>query len=308
MVEDRARWFSGNRDGEDQCDLRASGRRRAGRRATAFVLGILTAFAISGGAASREGDPPVRVAQHSSPRISVPSIIVAEPASQVRLSIQVESVESLPSQTYVVLRGLPPGVSLAGGHALGAGSWAVPLYALRALPLNIPIGSSGRSELTISLVSVDGVHLAKAGTVLAIGPTTVTSLPSQKALPAERAPEPGVQDLAPPQSESRPERALSPPREPSAEERALAERLVAQAERFFTQGDIVSARLLFRRAADWGSAPAALRLAATYDPAELLRLQVQGVTPDRAEARKWYERARELGAPEAQERLARLGG
>jgi TPR repeat protein len=31
------------------------------------------------------------------------------------------------------------------------------------------------------------------------------------------------------------------------------------------------------------------------------------VTPDRNEARKWYERARDLGAPEAEDRLARLG-
>ena len=34
----------------------------------------------------------------------------------------------------------------------------------------------------------------------------------------------------------------------------------------------------------------------------------QGVQPNLGEARKWYERARELGAPEAEERLARLGG
>jgi TPR repeat protein len=64
------------------------------------------------------------------------------------------------------------------------------------------------------------------------------------------------------------------------------------------------ARRLFRRAADWGFAPAALRLAATYDASELRRLQVEGVAADRNEARKWYERARELGAPEAEERLA----
>ena len=51
-----------------------------------------------------------------------------------------------------------------------------------------------------------------------------------------------------------------------------------------------------------------IRLAATYDPSELARLQVQGIAPDPAEARKWYERARELGAPEAEERLARLAG
>ena len=48
--------------------------------------------------------------------------------------------------------------------------------------------------------------------------------------------------------------------------------------------------------------------AATHDPRELARWRVQGVLPNLAEARKWYERARELGAPEAEERLARLGG
>jgi hypothetical protein len=270
-----------------------------------LVLGVLIALAISGGAASTEDSAPLRLAPHTSPSISVPSVVVAEPASQVRLSIEVGSAESLPSQTYVLIRGLPTGVSLVGGHAIGGGSWAVPLYALRALPIDIPVWSSGRSELLVSLVTAEGAHLAQASTVLAIGPTAVLSLPTDK------PPEPGAKNFIPPQPASRPEPALSSsslPREASAQERALADRLVTQGERYFTLGDIVSARLLFRRAADWGSAPAALRLAATYDPAELLRLQVQGITPDRAEARKWYERARDLGAPEAQERLSKLGG
>jgi len=307
MVEDWARWFSGNGDGLLRHAPRASGRRRAGRQTTALVLGALAAFGLCASAASTEDTPPLRLAPHTSPRISVPSVVVAEPASQVRLSIQVDAVDSLPSQTYVLIRGLPPGVSLVGGHAIGGGSWAVPLYALRALPLNTPLGSSGRSELLVSLVTVEGVHLAQASTVLAIGPTAMLSLPTDKGVSAEKPPAPGAQNVIPPQPEpglSSPSR----PRETSAQERALAERLVAQAERYVTLGDIVSARLLFRRAADWGSAPAALRLAATYDPAELLRLQLQGVTPDRAEARKWYERARDLGAPEAQERLSKLGG
>ena len=42
--------------------------------------------------------------------------------------------------------------------------------------------------------------------------------------------------------------------------------------------------------------------------ATLERLGVLGVQPSSAVARKWYERAHELGAPEAQERLARLAG
>ena len=72
------------------------------------------------------------------------------------------------------------------------------------------------------------------------------------------------------------------------------------------QGKVASARLLFRQAAEADFAPAAMRLAATYDPAELSALKVLGVSPDVAEARKWYERARELGAPEAEQRLASL--
>jgi TPR repeat protein len=41
---------------------------------------------------------------------------------------------------------------------------------------------------------------------------------------------------------------------------------------------------------------------------ELARLKAHGVVADLALARKWYERARDLGAPEAASQLARLGG
>ena len=91
--------------------------------------------------------------------------------------------------------------------------------------------------------------------------------------------------------------------------RSARERLVAQGERFLTQGNVAIARQFFQRAADAGFAAAAVRLAGDLRSGRsLLRLQVQGVVPDRAEAKKWYERARELGAAEAEERLAKLGG
>jgi TPR repeat protein len=45
---------------------------------------------------------------------------------------------------------------------------------------------------------------------------------------------------------------------------------------------------------------------ATYDPNELSRLGVLGLQPDVEAARKWYEKARQLGASEAEERLRRL--
>ena len=88
---------------------------------------------------------------------------------------------------------------------------------------------------------------------------------------------------------------------------ALADRLLANGQRHLEQGNIQAARAFFQRAADAGSAEAALALGATYDPGQHARLSLLGVRPDRAEARRWYLRAREMGSPEAEARLVRLG-
>jgi hypothetical protein len=71
-------------------------------------------------------------------------------------------------------------------------------------------------------------------------------------------------------------------------------------------GDIAAARLLFSRAALAGSADAALGLGMTYDPLFLRQLGAKGVDADVNSARKWYERARELGSSEASRRIDRL--
>ena len=239
------------------------------------------------------------IAQRTEPRIEVAPTIVAEAASQTAVLIQIGPAQAVPGNSFVRLRGLPHSVSLTEGHAIGPGSWAVPLFSLPTLKAVIPAGVSGRSELFISLVGVDGTLLAETRTALVVGPSAMvppadtpkqaTSLVPPRPLPAGRA------QIAP-----RPE---LPP-----EVKANAERLVGQGDRFLSQGNVAIARQFFQRAAEAGYAPGAIRLASTYDPAELARLQVQGVVPDRAEAKKWYERARELGAPEAEERLAKLGG
>jgi Sel1 repeat len=71
-------------------------------------------------------------------------------------------------------------------------------------------------------------------------------------------------------------------------------------------GDVSSARLLLRRAAEAGSASAALMLGTTYDPLALQQLGAIGVVPDVAQARQWYEKAAELGSDAASQRLANL--
>jgi hypothetical protein len=245
-------------------------------------------------------------AQHAEPRVTLAPTIRAEPASQAPLPIEVGPSASLPNGSFVRLRGLPPSVSLTVGYVIGPGSWAIPLFGLPTLKANVPAGVSGRSELVVSLVNVDGKLLAEAKSEFVVGPKQ-SGAKSAAEPPAGRA-----NALTPPAPVPalRPDRnshALVRPPELSAEDKSAAEKLVSQGERFLVQGNIAVARQFFRRAADAGLAVGAIRLAATYDPAELARLQAQGVVPDRAEARKWYERARELGAPEAEERLARLG-
>ena len=88
---------------------------------------------------------------------------------------------------------------------------------------------------------------------------------------------------------------------------AQAERLLTSGQKHLEHGNISAARGFFHRAADAGSAEAALALGATYDPAEQGRLALLGVVPDLGEARRWYQRARELGSAVAAARLARLG-
>jgi hypothetical protein len=283
---------------------------RTEQRLSKAALVALVVLMAAGGPQIAGAAGQMRLAQRAEARITVASTIVAQPASLVSLSIQVGPPGALPSNSFVRLRGLPPSISLSGGHAIGPGSWAIPLFGLPALKANVPAGVSGRSEIIINLVAVDGTLLAEARTALVVGPAAMLAPPEQKRAGTLTAPAPAVAPPTPVPA-VRPERGGQPtPRPPelSAEVRGRAEKLISQGERFLQQGSIVLAREFFRRAADAGLAQGAIRLAATYDPGELQRLQAQGVVPDRAEARKWYERARELGAPEAEERLARLGG
>jgi hypothetical protein len=82
--------------------------------------------------------------------------------------------------------------------------------------------------------------------------------------------------------------------------------LVKRGQTLLAEGDISSARLLLRRAAEAGDAAAALTLAGTYDRAELAKLKVIGVAHDHAQAKAWYKKAAEHGSAEAVRRLQQL--
>jgi hypothetical protein len=84
------------------------------------------------------------------------------------------------------------------------------------------------------------------------------------------------------------------------------EALLSRSGGFLKNGDFAAARILLRRAAEAGSAEAALMLGKTFDPLYLKELGAMGIQPDVAQARQWYQKAIQLGSEIAAQRLAEL--
>jgi hypothetical protein len=229
-------------------------------------------------AANAPAQQPKRLA------ISVASPLQAEPASRVRMPIQIGPPEALQKNSFLRIRGLPPAAALSEGHAISPGSWAVPLIALPTLSVILPAGVQGQADVAISLMSIDGGELAEARMLLVVAPTPVAAAVTARPSPPSPSPM---------------------PLPPAERERALG--LHEKGTEQLARGNVFAARRFFERAAEAGLAQSAVALAATYDPDELAKLNVVGLAPDVDAARKWYEKARELGAVEAAERLRHLG-
>jgi hypothetical protein len=82
--------------------------------------------------------------------------------------------------------------------------------------------------------------------------------------------------------------------------------LLKRGKELLGTGDFAGARLLLRRAAEAGSADAAMALATTFDPLVLRKLGAIGVAADPERARQWYGKAAALGSSAASQSLAQL--
>jgi hypothetical protein len=100
--------------------------------------------------------------------------------------------------------------------------------------------------------------------------------------------------------------AMSPREADRTLDPAEIELLMQQGEQFIVAGDVVTARIVFQRAAQAHDATAALALAATYDPIVLSKLGVVGMNADVEKARTWYQKAESLGSADAARRLRAL--
>jgi hypothetical protein len=243
--------------------------------------------------------------------INIAPLILVEPGTETPLPIQLAANGELPKSSFIRIRGLPAAARLSEGHLVAAGSWAVPLSALPSLKVWAPLSPGAKSQLTVALVGVDGIVWAETTATFAVVAASAIGLNGAPASPSATvaAVNPAPSDAGPalsgPVPRPNPARGTRPPLSPEDQQRA--ESLMLKGKAQLRDGDVAGARLFFQRAADIGSAQAALALAETYDPHELPRLRVQGMQPDPAAARQWYERALQLGAPEASHRLQRLG-
>lgn len=280
----------------------------AGAASTALCSFLLGSMAIVGPAFSQS--------QPSSPQIYSASVILVEPAIETPLAIQVGPADSMPRNTFLRIRGLPRNVSLSEGHSITTGSWAIPLTGLARLKLSTPIGSEGRSEITISLMAIDGTVLNETRSTLVIAPASAIAEKQAQQPPPVQANTAALGQAAPgsPPSLSAAQVERTPPRPIPAgpqlkpEERDRARLHMQKGDEFMLAGNVTVARLFYQKAAEIGLGQGALSLAGTFDANELARAKIiGGIQADREQARKWYEKARELGAPEASERLQRLG-
>lgn len=282
--------------GSNACRLRQNGMRWC--LAIHIAIALLTMVTLFAAGSTQARAPPQLVVG------PVLEIEAAETSFYLRVG---GPAESLPRDSYIHIRELPPSVTLSGGEKVATGSWLVELSALENLKVKVPASFAGSSDFVITLFDGGGGVLAERVIQLYVKPASAVA-PGKEAAQVQPKRERITTSALPAVSASGPaEQKGAPAKKSTPAELAQAERLVAHGRYYFAQGDVAVARQYFGRAAGLGLPIAAFRLAETHDPYELTRISAHGLKADPAEARRWYERAMQLGMPEADARLRRLG-
>lgn len=247
--------------------------------------------------------------------IQVAAEIRVAPAVVTPLPIKIAVGSDFPPQAMLLVHGLPARVTLSEGRSFGTGVWAVPLASVSRLEIAPATGTSGRTNIGFELVTLEGKILAQAKSALQIAPSAADSRkvpPAQASNASSDAIALTAGSLAtedPPLPAAIRDRtaSLAPETQPSPAQSDHYKKLIERGDELMQSGKVSSARLLYQSAADGGSAEAALALAQTYDSSELARWKVMGgIKPDLAMAKKWYQKAKQLGSPEAEGHLLRL--
>jgi hypothetical protein len=223
-------------------------------------------------------------------------------------------VGSPPLDAFVSISGLTAGARLTSGKRVGANEWRVPATEISGVSVIPPDGFTGQMLVTAELRDGGtGMALTGTSTRLTWAAVPVVAAPAPVAAPPPVVvPAPVTVAAAVPQPAPAPVPALAavaPP--PQAEVvRSLDPRevavLIKRGQDLLASGDVQSARLLLMRGAEARDARAALLVGTTYDPALLRQIGADGPMADVAQARVWYQRAKEWGEPDAQRKLDAL--
>ena len=220
-----------------------------------------------------------------------------------------------PPDAFVSISGLTAGARLTSGKRVGGSEWRVPATEISGVSVIPPEGFTGQMLVTAELRDGAGVALTGTSTRLTWQATpslAAVAAPRVAAAPPAAVPAPVVVPppvvVAPPVAVATAAPSAMPV--PQAEVvRSLDPRevaaLIKRGQDLLASGDVQSARLLLMRGAEARDARAALLVGTTYDPALLRQIGADGLA-DIAQARTWYQRAKEWGEPDAQRKLEAL--
>lgn len=225
--------------------------------------------------------PPAALAKPISPqslKLETPASIKAEPGVPLNFPVSVGADTSHLTGYYLVVSGLKRGSKFSHGIELLFDTWQIPARYLSGLKLTVPAGFARRMKLNVELRGPLGDTLTRS--VLTVE------------LPGEARHAIGLEG-----SDDGDESFAA----------ADAQDLIDKAEVFLDNGSLQGARLLLERAAGHGSGSAAMLLGTSYDPKYAGHFSSDAPDPSAAEAKRWYERAAELGVITAEKHLNALG-
>jgi hypothetical protein len=304
--------------------------------AAAIAAGVALMFVMTFPVSQGPGSPLTETASLSSIWQSVKSSVFPAPQRKRVATLTMEdnsafannplplgiSVGAAPPEAVVAINGLLASAQLTSGKRIAANEWRVPASEISAVSVIPPDGFVGQMMVTAELRDGGGAALAGNSARLSWAAPAPTRSAAAPATPPAAAPA-LTRSAAPPAAAPAPVRPAAPPvaaapaRLPATSPPSQSETvrnldpqeiagLIKRGQDLLASGDILSARLLLQRAAEARAARAALLLATTYDPNLLKQLGADGPLADIAQARDWYQKAREWGEPDAQRQLDAL--
>jgi cell division septation protein DedD len=257
--------------------------------------------------------------QSSEPSNNEVANLIVSPAVPMPMDTPIPlgvSVHNAADGTFLVVTSSIKGMKLSAGHPAGDSGWSLDARNINDAVIQPPTHFVGVLQLVVSLIAAPNFEVAENRSLRF---EWIAQQEPEKQLPKETPFEARTQQEQPLEAKVQREKPYEAniPQEQPLEGRATpheaksrsqtihqlppeeAAALLKRGNAMVLTGDFAAARLVLRRAAEAGNAGAAFALAGTYNPITLERLQVHGLSSDISIARYWYEKAKELGSPDA---------